>query len=91
MLPRLYRDSIVYESWEGTHNVLVAQVLADLHRMPIVDVVGERVGKVLTRKHLTGRPSEHTPNSTTRSATCADRSPTPTSAPATSAASSIAS
>jgi len=46
VLPRLYRDSIVYESWEGTHNVLVAQVLADLQRMPIVDVVGERLGKL---------------------------------------------
>jgi acyl-CoA dehydrogenase len=46
VLPRLYRDSIVYESWEGTHNVLVAQVLADLHRLPIVDVVGERIGKL---------------------------------------------
>jgi acyl-CoA dehydrogenase len=46
VLPRLYRDSIVYESWEGTHNVLVAQVLADLHRLPIVDVVAERIGKL---------------------------------------------
>lgn len=49
VLPRLYRDSIVYESWEGTHNVLVAQVLADLHRMPIIDVVGEPISKILTR------------------------------------------
>ena len=48
VLPRLYRDSIVYESWEGTHNVLVAQVLADLHRMPIVEVVGERIRKLCT-------------------------------------------
>jgi acyl-CoA dehydrogenase len=47
VLPRLYRDSIVYESWEGTHNVLVAQVLTDLHRMPIVDIVAERIGEVL--------------------------------------------
>ncbi len=46
VLPRLYRDSIVYESWEGTHNVLVAQVLADLNRLPIVDVVAERLGKL---------------------------------------------
>jgi acyl-CoA dehydrogenase len=46
VLPRLYRDSIVYESWEGTHNVLVAQVLADLHRLPVVDVVAERVHKL---------------------------------------------
>jgi hypothetical protein len=36
----------VYESWEGTHNVLVAQVLADLHRMPIVEVVGDRLHKL---------------------------------------------
>ncbi|MBI5489155.1 MAG: acyl-CoA dehydrogenase family protein [Deltaproteobacteria bacterium] len=28
-LPRLYRDAIVVESWEGTHNTLVAQVLRD--------------------------------------------------------------
>ena len=28
-LPLLYRDAIVVESWEGTHNTLVAQVLRD--------------------------------------------------------------
>jgi len=39
VLPRLYRDAIVYESWEGTHNVLVAQVLNDLRRLPILDAV----------------------------------------------------
>jgi alkylation response protein AidB-like acyl-CoA dehydrogenase len=31
-LPRLYRDNIVYESWEGSHGVLCAQVLRDLGR-----------------------------------------------------------
>ncbi|HUY42521.1 MAG TPA: acyl-CoA dehydrogenase family protein [Acidimicrobiales bacterium] len=36
VLPRLYRDSIVFESWEGTHNVLAAQVLNDLGRMPML-------------------------------------------------------
>jgi len=39
VLPRLYRDAIVYESWEGTHNVLVAQVLTDLRKLPMLDVV----------------------------------------------------
>ena len=39
VLPRLYRDAMVYESWEGTHNVLVAQVLADLGRLPILAAV----------------------------------------------------
>jgi len=40
VLPRLYRDAMVYESWEGSHNVLVAQVLTDLRRLPILDEVG---------------------------------------------------
>ena len=40
-LPRLYRDAIVLESWEGTHNVLCAQVLRDLVRHGLLpDVVG---------------------------------------------------
>ena len=29
VLPRLYRDAMVLESWEGTHNTLCAQVLRD--------------------------------------------------------------
>jgi acyl-CoA dehydrogenase len=36
-LPRLYRDAIVYESWEGTHNVLCAQVLRDGVRLGVLD------------------------------------------------------
>jgi len=36
-LPRLYRDAMVYESWEGTHNVLAAQVLRDCARSDILD------------------------------------------------------
>ena len=47
VLPRLYRDAIVYESWEGTHNVLVAQVLTDLRKLPIVDVVRTRMTEML--------------------------------------------
>jgi acyl-CoA dehydrogenase len=43
-LPRLYRDSIVFESWEGTHNVLCAQVLRDLAKLDAVDLVVERSG-----------------------------------------------
>jgi acyl-CoA dehydrogenase len=43
-LPRLYRDAIVFESWEGTHNVLCAQVLRDLTRLEHgVDLVLERL------------------------------------------------
>lgn len=35
VLPRLLRDNVVYENWEGTHNTLVAQTLRDFHRAPL--------------------------------------------------------
>jgi len=31
-LPRLLRDAIILENWEGTHNTLYMQVLRDFHR-----------------------------------------------------------
>ena len=44
VLPRLLRDCIVVEAWEGTHNVLCAQVLRDLHKLrlhgPFLDHLG---------------------------------------------------
>jgi acyl-CoA dehydrogenase len=43
-LPRLYRDAIVFESWEGTHNVLCAQVLRDFERLDAVELAVERAG-----------------------------------------------
>jgi acyl-CoA dehydrogenase len=43
-LPRLWRDAIVFESWEGTHNVLCAQVLRDLERFDAVELAVERAG-----------------------------------------------
>jgi alkylation response protein AidB-like acyl-CoA dehydrogenase len=49
VLPRLYRDAIVYESWEGTHNVLAAQVLNDLRRLPVLDAVEENLMSGLDR------------------------------------------
>jgi len=33
--PRLFSDCIVCENWEGTHNVLRAQVLRDIHKFDI--------------------------------------------------------
>lgn len=32
ILPRLLRDNVVYENWEGTHNTLVAQSVRDFAR-----------------------------------------------------------
>jgi acyl-CoA dehydrogenase len=43
-LPRLYRDAIVFESWEGTHNVLCAQALRDLERFDAVELAVQRAG-----------------------------------------------
>lgn len=34
-IPRLLRDSIVCENWEGTHNVLRMQILKDIHKYNI--------------------------------------------------------
>src|SRR5581483_4667005 len=42
-LPRLWRDAIVLESWEGAHNVLCAQALRDLGRLGLVETVLERI------------------------------------------------
>jgi hypothetical protein len=43
VLPRLYRDAIVLESWEGTHNVLCLQALRDMARyelhQPLLDQI----------------------------------------------------
>lgn len=35
VLPRLLRDNVVYENWEGTHNVLLAQVQRDMRRYQV--------------------------------------------------------
>ena len=51
-LPRLYRDAIVFESWEGTHNVLCMQALRDLARMDAVDLAVARAG---ASEELAGR------------------------------------
>jgi alkylation response protein AidB-like acyl-CoA dehydrogenase len=34
-LPRLLRDNVVFENWEGTHNVLLAQVQRDMRRYEV--------------------------------------------------------
>ncbi len=59
-LPRLYRDAIVLESWEGTHNALCAQVLRDfvargMHRAWLRHI-GVEIGD-LTRPELGGHAS----------------------------------
>jgi alkylation response protein AidB-like acyl-CoA dehydrogenase len=55
-LPRLYRDAIVLESWEGAHNVLVEQVRRDAARFDLVP----RVLADLRARLAALRPSEET-------------------------------
>ena len=47
VLPRLLRDAVVYEQWEGTHNVLTAQVLRDLGRLGLAGSVVDRSATIL--------------------------------------------
>ena len=67
ILPRLLRDNVVYENWEGTHNVLCAQVLRDCDRLNVhkgfFEVLAERLGEAAVAAHreeltaiLTGDP-----------------------------------
>jgi hypothetical protein len=35
VLPRLYRDAVILETWEGPHNVLFTQALRDLIRFEV--------------------------------------------------------
>ncbi len=44
VLPRLLRDSVVYEQWEGTHNVLAAQIARDMAKLGLLPLVIERIG-----------------------------------------------
>ena len=39
ILPRLYRDSLVIETWEGSHNTLCLQICRDAHRFPFKDAL----------------------------------------------------
>ncbi len=32
VLPRLLRETVIFENWEGSHNTLLMQVLRDIHR-----------------------------------------------------------
>ena len=53
-LPRLLRDSVVYEQWEGTHNVLTAQVARDMAKLDLLPVVVARIEALLARSGAAG-------------------------------------
>lgn len=47
ILPRLYRDMVVLESWEGTHNVLCLQVMRDFARYSLHEPFSRWVNDIL--------------------------------------------
>ncbi len=49
ILPRLYRDVIVLESWEGTHNVLALQIWRDMGKYRIHEPYLEWMQQELSR------------------------------------------
>lgn len=48
-LPRLLRDSIVFENWEGTHNTLRMQILRDLGRYRIGKIYADYMQRQIDR------------------------------------------
>lgn len=48
-IPRLLRDSIVCENWEGTHNVLRMQILKDIQKYQIERLFLEEVEVILSK------------------------------------------
>lgn len=47
VLPRLLRDAIVYENWEGTHNTLLMQMWRDMHKARLQQGFGEHLAGLL--------------------------------------------
>jgi alkylation response protein AidB-like acyl-CoA dehydrogenase len=47
VLPRLLRDNVVFENWEGTHNVLMAQVQRDMRRYEVHQPFFNQVRRML--------------------------------------------
>lgn len=49
-LPRLFRDSIICENWEGTHNVLQMQILRDILRYNVDEVFLSYLDTILPKE-----------------------------------------
>jgi alkylation response protein AidB-like acyl-CoA dehydrogenase len=49
IVPRLYRDAVVFESWEGSHNVLCLQVTRDMQRYGLQRQLFDYLGQLVDR------------------------------------------
>ena len=45
VIPRLLRDNVVYENWEGSHNTLMMQVLRDMARLGVGEAFARDLGR----------------------------------------------
>lgn len=57
IIPRLYRDAVVFESWEGSHNVLCLQALRDMQRYSLHEALFAYLGAMtdnVTSSELAG-------------------------------------
>ncbi len=60
VLPRLYRDAVVFESWEGTHHVLCAQIQRDAARGIVTEGLVRWFDRELDGVPTVARPLERT-------------------------------
>lgn len=54
ILPRLYRDALVVETWEGSHNTLALQICRDGPRFPFREFLSEMVQADVATMHSGG-------------------------------------
>lgn len=55
VLPRLLRDAIVYENWEGTHNTLLMQMYRDMAKYRVHEAFIGEIRTILGRAHICKR------------------------------------
>lgn len=48
ILPRLLRDALIVETWEGTHNTLCLQIMRDMHKFNLLDRLNQEVENVIS-------------------------------------------
>lgn len=48
ILPRLIRDSLVIETWEGTHNTLSLQIMRDAHKFNLFERLNQEIENIIT-------------------------------------------
>lgn len=48
ILPRLFRDAMILETWEGTHNTLCLQILRDVHKFNFFERINQEIENIIS-------------------------------------------